>query len=111
MSREHYEEAVYEYACHEGNYGLYNILAGARAEETAAEAPPPFTLLLNVIPSQLTSPSVRLLEGRDPTRARGLREPIRSTIYPHTRHSADVGVAHRRRLARRGHQDQLGGDG
>jgi hypothetical protein len=23
-------EPVYEYACHEGNYGLYNILAGAR---------------------------------------------------------------------------------
>ena len=21
---------IYEYACHEGNYGLYNILAGAR---------------------------------------------------------------------------------
>jgi len=28
--------AVYEYACHEGNYGLENILAGARAEEAAA---------------------------------------------------------------------------
>ncbi len=28
---------VFEYACHEGNYGLYNILAGARAEEAAAE--------------------------------------------------------------------------
>ena len=26
-------EAVFEYACHEGNYGLYNILAGARAKE------------------------------------------------------------------------------
>ncbi len=24
---------VYEYACHEGNYGLQNILAGARAED------------------------------------------------------------------------------
>lgn len=24
---------VYEYACHEGNYGLTNILSGARAEE------------------------------------------------------------------------------
>ena len=29
-------EPVYEYACHEGNYGLYNILAGAVADETAA---------------------------------------------------------------------------
>ena len=29
---------LYEYACHEGNYGLYNILAGAREEEVAAEA-------------------------------------------------------------------------
>ncbi len=26
---------VYEYACHEGNYGLSGILAGARAEEKA----------------------------------------------------------------------------
>ena len=26
---------LYEYACHEGNYGLYNILSGARAEEQA----------------------------------------------------------------------------
>jgi hypothetical protein len=24
---------IYEYACHEGNYGLKNILSGARAEE------------------------------------------------------------------------------
>jgi hypothetical protein len=30
---------IFEHACHEGNYGLYNILAGARAEEKrAAEA-------------------------------------------------------------------------
>ncbi|MDB5453380.1 MAG: hypothetical protein JWO33_1958, partial [Caulobacteraceae bacterium] len=29
--------AVYEYACHEGNYGLENILAGARAEEERAK--------------------------------------------------------------------------
>jgi len=27
---------IYEYACHEGNYGLVNILAGARAAEKAA---------------------------------------------------------------------------
>ena len=26
-------DAMYEYACHEGNYGLMNMLAGARAEE------------------------------------------------------------------------------
>jgi hypothetical protein len=26
-------EKVYEYACHEGNYGLKNILTGARADE------------------------------------------------------------------------------
>lgn len=31
--------AIYEFACHEGNYGLADILSGARAEEeTAAEA-------------------------------------------------------------------------
>ena len=29
---------VYEYACHEGNYGLLDILSGARAEEAAAAA-------------------------------------------------------------------------
>ena len=36
-------DPVYEYACHEGNYALANILAGARAEEAskvASNAPP-----------------------------------------------------------------------
>jgi hypothetical protein len=28
---------IYEYACHEGNYGIVGILAGARAQEKAAE--------------------------------------------------------------------------
>ena len=28
-------QPVYEYACHEGNYGLINILSGARAQERA----------------------------------------------------------------------------
>ena len=28
---------IFEHACHEGNYGLYNTLAGARAEEKRAE--------------------------------------------------------------------------
>jgi hypothetical protein len=28
---------IYEFACHEGNYGLRNILSGARAEEREAE--------------------------------------------------------------------------
>ena len=32
------DQLMYEYACHEGNYGLYNILAGARVAEAAAEA-------------------------------------------------------------------------
>ena len=31
---------IYEYACHEGNYSLGNILGGARAEERAGAAPP-----------------------------------------------------------------------
>ncbi len=31
------EASIYEYACHEGNYGLRNILAGARAAEKAGE--------------------------------------------------------------------------
>jgi hypothetical protein len=26
---------LFEYACHEGNYGLANILSGARADERA----------------------------------------------------------------------------
>lgn len=34
------DEPIYEYACHEGNYGMQGILAGARAEEKAAEAQP-----------------------------------------------------------------------
>jgi hypothetical protein len=29
---------IYEYACHEGNYGLAGVLAGARAQEAAAAA-------------------------------------------------------------------------
>lgn len=29
------DEPMFEYACHEGNYGLLNILTGARAEEAA----------------------------------------------------------------------------
>ena len=28
---------IYEYACHEGNYAMTNILSGARAQERAAE--------------------------------------------------------------------------
>jgi hypothetical protein len=29
---------IFEYACHEGNYAMRNILSGARAQEKAAEA-------------------------------------------------------------------------
>jgi hypothetical protein len=36
-SRPGYE--IYEYACHEGNYGLANMLSAARAEERAAAEP------------------------------------------------------------------------
>ena len=31
------EEPIYEYACHEGNYALSNILSGARAQERETE--------------------------------------------------------------------------
>jgi hypothetical protein len=31
-------QPLFEYACHEGNYGLQNILSAARAEEAAAKA-------------------------------------------------------------------------
>ncbi len=29
---------IFEYACHEGNYGMFNLLAGARAQDKAAGA-------------------------------------------------------------------------
>ncbi len=32
------EDPIFEYACHEGNYGLTNILSGARAQEREAVA-------------------------------------------------------------------------
>jgi hypothetical protein len=31
------DEKLYEYACHEGNYAMTNLLAGARAQEKAAQ--------------------------------------------------------------------------
>jgi|TARA_B100002003_G_scaffold250070_2_gene288151 hypothetical protein len=34
---EHSDDAIYEYACHEGNYGMMNILSGHRAEEARAQ--------------------------------------------------------------------------
>jgi hypothetical protein len=38
-------ELIYEYACHEGNYALTNVLSGERSQEKAREAakksPPP----------------------------------------------------------------------
>ena len=34
-------QLIYEYACHEGNYGLSGILSGARAQEKNATAAPP----------------------------------------------------------------------
>jgi len=37
----HSRDAIYEYACHEGNEGLVGMLAGARAEEKAARGPAP----------------------------------------------------------------------
>ncbi|MDF1765804.1 MAG: hypothetical protein P1V29_05425 [Gammaproteobacteria bacterium] len=33
-----FEEPIYEYACHEGNYGIIGILAGARRLESMAES-------------------------------------------------------------------------
>ena len=32
------DDALYEYACHEGNYGMEGILAGHRVEEQEGEA-------------------------------------------------------------------------
>ena len=33
------KEAIFEYACHEGNYGMVGILSGARQQEKATEDP------------------------------------------------------------------------
>jgi hypothetical protein len=38
MSLNASENKLYEYACHEGNYGLPGILAGARRAEADAAA-------------------------------------------------------------------------
>jgi hypothetical protein len=35
---QHSKDALFEYACQEGNYGLQGILAGARADEKKAAA-------------------------------------------------------------------------
>jgi hypothetical protein len=37
ISKDESQYELVEYACHEGNYGMTNILSGARAQE-AAEA-------------------------------------------------------------------------
>ena len=33
------DEAIFEYACHEGNYGMEGILSGHRAHEALGKAP------------------------------------------------------------------------
>ena len=38
MTMTRVDNVLYEYACHEGNYGLTNILAGAQAEHRAAKS-------------------------------------------------------------------------
>ena len=30
------DEQIFEYACHEGNYGMVNLLSGARVQEKTA---------------------------------------------------------------------------
>jgi hypothetical protein len=35
------EDKIYEYACHEGNYSMEDVLKGARAEEAAGAAAKP----------------------------------------------------------------------
>jgi hypothetical protein len=37
LTRKDDSQRPFEYACHEGNYGLHNILSGARADDKAAE--------------------------------------------------------------------------
>jgi hypothetical protein len=38
LTKKDKSQRPFEYACHEGNYGLRNILSAARAEEAAAAA-------------------------------------------------------------------------
>jgi len=38
LTKKDASQQVFEYACHEGNYGLRNILSAARAEERARAA-------------------------------------------------------------------------
>jgi len=38
LTKKDASQQPFEYACHEGNYGLRNILSGARAEERARAA-------------------------------------------------------------------------
>ena len=40
LTMERSDQPIYEYACHEGNYGMRGILAGARAEEKFATETP-----------------------------------------------------------------------
>jgi hypothetical protein len=35
------KDQIFEFACHEGNYGMANLLSGARAQEQASEATRP----------------------------------------------------------------------
>jgi len=35
-----FDGPIYEYACHEGNYGMENLLRGARVQEGTVVAPP-----------------------------------------------------------------------
>ena len=39
----HSKEPIYEYACHEGNYGMAGILAGARTEDRKEQGKPSAT--------------------------------------------------------------------
>jgi hypothetical protein len=36
MRKDNAQERIYEYACHEGNYGIVNILSAGRADEAGA---------------------------------------------------------------------------
>jgi hypothetical protein len=38
LARGQKDDRIFEYACHEGNYGLANMLTAARAEEKAEAA-------------------------------------------------------------------------
>ena len=71
-------KGMFEYACHEGNYGMHGILAGAREEERQAEQGDPLDAHRGAA-YPIDSPSVCQFGAAHPRRADRLPHgPVRS---------------------------------